>query len=397
MFKYFVFCSCLIGFSPAGWALSYGDLLPGIIDKLPKKNQSDAYQLLAHANQGYADSWIAGEVDVSLRHENANIIGNQSDRIWEVGASFPTWKPGQTKSLSQLGDSYQTLTVLSRQTLKLSASAKLRQLVWAYKKAQTQLAFAQQSLAQTQSLVKFVSQKVRAGESPKFDLLVAQKSVMQYQQILAQHQASLRVAQQNFQRWTGQTQLPEPLAEKLMSSRSTHPDSEYYQALIAIENAKLRWVEGQKSANPSVFIGSRMESSDGAASADKQFLIAEISVPLGFDPASKTRKSEQQQQVSDATIRQREIDQQLQLYLLSAKQQLKATERIEDLAQQQFTLSEEAMLLAESAYQQGETTIQALLLAKKQFFEDQLNNQLAKLNHLEAIANLNQSQGVILE
>jgi len=55
------------------------------------------------------------------------------------------------------------------------------------------------------------------------------------------------------------------------------------------------------------------------------------------------------------------------------------------------------MLLAESAYQQGETTIQALLLAKKQFFEDQLNNQLAKLNHLEAIANLNQSQGAILE
>lgn len=397
MLKQLVLSLCLLSMTPVSWAISYGDLLPKVIEKLPKKNQSDAFQSLAQANQNYANSWIAGDFAVTVRHENANIIGDQSDQSWEFGAAFPIWKPGQTKSLTQLGETYQTLTTLSRKSLRLSASAKLRQLVWNYKKAQVQLAFSQQSLTQTQSLIDFISQKVQAGESPKFDLLVAQKSMVQYQQITAQHQASFTVAQQDFLNWTGETSLPFPLAETLADTQATHPEREFHQSLIAIENAKLQWVENQKSANPSVFIGSRLESSNDAASPDKQFLIAEISIPLGLDPASKSRKAEQNQMLTDAKIRQLEINQQLQLDVLTAQQQLLATENIEKLAQQQFTLSEEAMLLAESAYQQGETTIQALLLAKQQFFDDQLNNQLARLNRLEAIAKLNQAQGVILE
>lgn len=397
MMKFLAFFVSLIAISPSSWALTYSDLLPSVIQKIPQKDQGKTYQALAQANQSYADSWIAGDIELNLRHENANIIGNQSDQSWEFGAAFPIWKPGQTKSLGQLSETYQTLNTLSQQTLNLTASAKLRQLVWRYKKAQVQLDFAQQSLAQTQSLVDFISQKFQAGESPKFDLLVAQKSMMQYQQVTAQHQASFAVAQQDFLNWTGETSLPSPLAETLAETPLAHPENQFQQSLITIEKAKLQWVEDQKSTHPSVFIGSRAESSNDAASPDKQFLIAEISVPLGFDPASKSRKAEQNQMLTDAKIRQANVNQQLQLDVLTAQQQLLATENIEKLAHQQLTLSEEAMLLAESAYQQGETTIQALLLAKQQFFEDQLNNQLAKLNRLEAIAKLNQAQGVILE
>lgn len=396
MMKYLVLFASLLTLSSSAWALSYSDLLPSVIDKIPQKNQGVSYQSLAKANQKYANSWIAGDVELNLRHENAGIIGNQSDNSWELGARMPIWKSGQADSLDQLGSTYQVLAELSNQTLRLSASGKLRQLVWAYQKAQVQLTFAQQNLAQTQSLVNFITQKVNAGESPRFDLLMAQKSMMQFQQTLSQQQANFAIAKQNLIRWTDQEKLPTPIAEKQVKMVSAHPQSEFNLSLVAIEKARLNLTKAQKSANPSLFIGSRNEAtSDG--SADKQFLIAEISLPLGLDPGADSRASEQQQLLTAAQMQQAETEQRLALAILQAEKNLQAAKEIEKLAQQQIGLSEEAMLLAETAYQQGETTIQALLLAKKQFFDDQLNNELAKLNHLEAIANLNQAQGVILE
>ncbi len=396
MMKYLVLFASLLTLSSSAWALSYSDLLPSVINKIPQKNQGISYQSLAKANQKYANSWIAGDVELNLRHENAGIIGNQSDNSWEFGARMPIWKSGQADSLDQLGSTYQVLAELSNQTLRLSASGKLRQLVWAYQKAQVQLTFAEQNLAQTQSLVNFITQKVNAGESPRFDLLMAQKSMMQFQQTLSQQQANFAIAKQNLIRWTGQEKLPTPIAEKPVKMVSAHPQSEFNRSLVAIEKARLNLTKAQKSANPSLFIGSRNDAaSDG--SADKQFLIAEISLPLGLDPSADSRASEQQQLLAAAQMQQAETEQRLALAILQAEKNLQAAKEIEKLAQQQIGLSEEAMLLAETAYQQGETTIQALLLAKKQFFDDQLNNELAKLNHLEAIANLNQAQGVILE
>lgn len=395
MIKYLVLSASLLAFSATSWALTYSDLLPSVIDKIPQKNQGNNYQSLANANKNYANSWIAGDVELTIRHENAGIIGNQSDSSWEVGARMPIWKSGQSDSLEQLGTTYQTLSKLSDQTLRLSASGKLRQLVWAYQKAQVQLKFAQQNLTQTQSLVNLIAQKVDAGESPRFDLLMAKKSMMQFQQSVAQQQASFAIAKQDLIRWTGQDQLPTPIVEELTLSPSAHPQSELNHSLVAIEKSRLNWVKAQKSANPSLLVGSRNETAKGSSS--KQFLIAEISLPLGMDPSAGTRTSEQNQLLTEAQIRMGESDQQLALTVLEAKNNLKAAKEIEMLAQQQIGLSEEAMLLAETAYQQGETTIQALLLARQQFFDDQLNNELAKLNHLEAIANLNQAQGVILE
>mgnify|MGYP005843080451 CR=1 FL=1 len=397
MMKYLVLSASLLAIAPASWALTYGDLLPKVIDHFPQKQQGLAFQSLANSNQKFADSWIAGDVEINLRHENANLIGNQSDQSWELGASFPIWKSGQTDSLGQLGQTYQTLTELSQQTLKLSASGKLRQLVWAYKKAQIQLKFAQQNLQQTESLVDFIAQKVNAGESPKFDLLMAQKTMMQFQQTVSQQKTTFAIANQNLIRWTGQNQLPTPLAEMLVENNAAHPQSDFNRLLVAVEKAKLNWVKSQKSNNPSVFVGARSETSNEAASPDMQYLMAEITLPLGLDPGAQTRTAEQNQQLSAAQIRQANVKQQLELSLLEAKQTLTSAKQVEQLAQQQLTLSKEAMLLAETAYKQGETTIQELLLAKTQFFDDQLNSKLAKLNQLEAIANLNQAQGVILE
>lgn len=380
------------------WAVTYSDLLPEVINQLPQKQELVDFQTLSSANQSAADSWIAGDVSLNIKHENDSLTGNQGFESWEGGARFPIWLPGQSGSRQQIGDAYQSLSQVGRQKIQLMASKQLRQLVWQTKKAEVRLKFAHKDLTQSQALVALVSQKVDAGESPKFDLLLAQKALFKAEKNVAQREATYQVARQNYAQWTRQTELPSPLAETLESQTialEQHPDYQVLQAQVQAEQAKLELAKASQSSNPSVYVGAKNERDK--QTADNSILIAEVSFPIGVDPTAPSRIAEQRQAVSQRQIAQNQAKQQLQLSLLQAKEAWIAAQKTERLSEQQDTLSAEAMKLAKMAYRQGETSIQNLLLMKQQYFEDKLNFKLAKLNRLEAIANLNQALGVSLK
>ena len=384
--------------SANAWAVTYSDLLPNVINQLPQKQELVDFQALSSANQMAADSWIAGDVALNLKHENDALTGNQGFESWEGGARFPIWLPGQSSSRQQIGNAYQSLNQVGRQHIQLLASKQLRQLVWQTKKAKVSLKFAYKDLKQTQTLVALVSQKVDAGESPKFDLLLAQKSLFKAQKNVAQKEAAYQVALQNYTQWTQQSDLPSPLAETLASTTLTleqHPDYQMMQAQVQAEQAKLELTKASQRGNPSVYVGAKNERDK--QTSDNSILIAEVSFPIGADPTAPSRIAEQRQAVSQRQIAQNQAKQKLQLNLIRAKEAWVAAQKTEQLSQQQNTLSEEAMQLAKMAYRQGETSIQNLLLMKQQYFEDKLNFKLAQLNRLEAIANLNQALGVSLK
>ncbi|MDG4811594.1 TolC family protein [Hydrogenovibrio sp. 3SP14C1] len=380
------------------WAVTYSDLLPNVINQLPQKQELVDFQTLSNANQTAADSWIAGDVALNLKHENDSLTGNQGFESWEGGARFPVWLPGQSGSRQQIGDAYQSLGQFGQQHIQLMASKQLRQLVWQTKKAEVRLKFAHKDLKQTQILVELVSQKVDAGESPKFDLLLAQKSLLKAQKNVAQKEAAYQVAQQNYAQWTQQTDLPSPLAETLASqtlSLEQHPNYQMMQAQVKAEQAKLELAKASQRGNPTVYVGAKNERDN--QTADNSILIAEVSFPIGVDPTAPSRIAEQRQAVSQRQIAQNQAKQQLQLNLLQAKEAWIAAQKTARLSEQQNTLSTEAMKLSEMAYRQGETSIQNLLLMKQQYFEDKLNFKLAKVTRLETIANLNQALGVSLK
>ncbi len=59
----------LSAYSSFGWAVTYGELLPNVMAKLPETQQLSDYQALSNANRQAADSWIPGEVELNLKHE----------------------------------------------------------------------------------------------------------------------------------------------------------------------------------------------------------------------------------------------------------------------------------------------------------------------------------------
>jgi outer membrane protein TolC len=388
----------LSAYSSFGWAVTYGELLPNVMAKLPETQQLSDYQALSNANRQAADSWIPGEVELNLKHENDGLTGDQGFRSWEGGATFPIWWPGQSGHQSAIGDGYQQQTQAGQAQLALMASKQLRQVVWQTKKAAMRLKFGRKNLQQTQALVDLVQQKVDAGESPKFDLLLAQKSLYDAEKRLTQLQADYDVALQHYQFWTQQTELPSPLAETLVASApelDSHPEVQSLAARQKTEQARLDLVEASRHSNPNLYLAAKNERDD--QTADNNILIAEIRIPIGSNPMAPTRIAEQRQQLSQSQMALARVKQQLEMDQFQARQSLQAAQKNETLAAEQNALAEEAMRLAQTAYQEGETSIQNLLQMKQQYFEDKLNFKLARLNRLEAIANLNQALGVRLK
>ncbi|MBD3610933.1 MAG: hypothetical protein HUJ13_00620, partial [Hydrogenovibrio crunogenus] len=52
--------------SANAWAVTYSDLLPNVINQLPQKQELIDFQALSSANQTAADSWVAGDIALSL-------------------------------------------------------------------------------------------------------------------------------------------------------------------------------------------------------------------------------------------------------------------------------------------------------------------------------------------
>ncbi|MGC9386086.1 MAG: TolC family protein [Hydrogenovibrio sp.] len=387
----------LSAYSASSWSITYQALLPNVIAKLPQMQTLQDYQGLSDANRLAADSWIPGEVELNLKHENDALTGDQGFQSWEGGASFPVWWPEQSKHQNAIGRGYQHQSQTVQARLALMASEKLRQLVWSTTQTTVKLQFAREDLQQTQALVALIQQGVVAGDRPQFDLLLAQKSLNQAQKRLAQLTAEHRMALQQYQAWTDTTELPDPIAEVVAQPAPTlesHPDIEWLQAQQQTEMARLALAKASRLSQPNVYLAVKNERDD--QTSDNNILIAEVRLPIGENPMAATQIAAQRQQLSQAQIAITEALQQLRKRQFEARETLKAAEIGQTLAAEQRKLAQQAMQLAQSAYRQGETSIQNLLQMKQQYFDDQLNDEMAKLERLEAIANLNQALGVRL-
>jgi|GEM_PF-1340574 outer membrane protein TolC len=371
-------------------------LLEHVKTQLPEQEKKQALQQLTQANGNAADSWIAGDVDLVVRHENDGMTGNQGYQSWEVGAAFPIWLPGQSGAKQQLSEDYRSLQSAQTARLALMASGKIRNLVWQLKKAETTLAYRQKSHQQAQALEQLVKQRVDAGENPKMDLLMAQQVTLNAMKQLTLAEQDYRIALNAYSTWTGNEQLPKTFAEHEQSlPLAEHPDIAFLQSLQSIEAEKLQLTKYSQKQNPNLYLGSKTEKSHQMS--DNTMLIAQISFPLGVNKQSAIAVSEQNQNKVNADVALAKAKQQIAIDRRNAETRLQQAQQTQTLAKSQFDLSSQSVLLAKQAYQQGETSIQVLLQATQQLYDNELNYRLSQLNTQQSLSDYNQAQGVSLQ
>lgn len=371
-------------------------LVDHLTSTLPERERSQALENLTQSTSIAGNSWIAGGVDLVVKHENDSMTGNQGYQSWEVGAAFPLWLPGQSDAKLQLSSNYHSLQNAQISRLQLMVSNKLRSLIWQLKKANATLTYRKKNYGQAVALERLVKQRVETGENPKMDLLMAQQASLNAMKLQTIAQQNYQIALNSYKTWTGRKQLPAHFSETKQSlPLEEHPNIAFLQTLRSIESEKLKLTKLSQKQNPNLYLGTKTDKSH--QTTDNSMLVAQISFPLSINKQSAVAVSEQNQNMINADIALAKAKQQIKINRQNAETRLVQAHQTEALAKTQLSLSIESVALAKQAYQQGETSIQILLQATQQLYDNQLNFKISQLNTQQSISDYNQTQGVSLK
>ncbi|WP_198263724.1 TolC family protein [sulfur-oxidizing endosymbiont of Gigantopelta aegis] len=377
-------------------SMDFVKLLDNIIAQQPEQQVRKGVQEVYNANKEFSDSWIAGDVDLIVHHENDSLTDNDNYQNWQVGVEFPLWLPSQKNAQKQIANSYGQEATAQQTYLRWLASDTLRKLVWRFQTAKIKVNAARSSLKKSQDLEHKVAQKVSAGESPRIDLLLAKKAVLKQQNQLVQKQSALTIAQNLFQKWTQSRQLPKNIKERPLSPivMEQHPKIVKLLSGLQLSQAQLQKTRSFKQDSPRLFLGAQ---NDKDRNSENSSLIFEVSIPLGMNPAYSPKLAAEKRNIYEqqAIVDRAKI--QLEQTIFKAQQTLASAKQGIHFSKQQYDISQQALRMSETAYQLGETNIQNLLLVQQQTAEAKLNYQLIQARSGQAIANLNQVSGHILE
>ncbi len=370
-------------------------LLDNIIENQPEQQITQGLQEMHSTNQQYSDSWIAGDVDLVVHHENDTLTDNDDYKNWQVGVEFPLWLSSQKQAQKTITRSYGEQLSAYQLYLRWLASEQLRKLVWNYRTAEIEVDAARSALQKSQSLLNKVILKVKAGESPRIDQLLAHKAVLKQQNNLVQKRSTLTIAQNQFRRWTRTHNLPQNILEQPLSPLplDQHPKIIQLSSALQISRAMMKKTQAGKRDNPKVFLGAQ---NDKDKSSENNSLILEVSIPLGVNPGFSPRLAEKKRNVYEQQAVLDKARIQLEQAIFQAQQQLTSAQQSIHLAKEQYAISIKALSMSEQAYQLGETNIQNLLLVQQQTAEAKRDFRLAEARSGQAIANLNQVSGHIL-
>ena len=397
-FKVLALSSICMGFIP-GSAIAEADdlvkLLDNVIARQPEQQTLSGIQELQSANQSLSDSWISGDVDLIIHHENDALTDDNDFKNWQVGVGFPIWLPSQKKAQRHISASYGV--ELSAQQIYLSwlASNRIRQSVWSYYSSNIEVKAARSALQKIQSLQHKVKQKVLAGESPKIDLLLADKSVLSQKNQLVKKQSALTINKINFQRLTQSLVLPKKIKERPLAPvmLEKHPKMLKLAADLQLSESELQKIKSFRNESPRLFVGAQNEKD---RSDETTSLIFEVSIPLGNKAAFSSKVAQQKINIYEKQAILEKTKIQLEQEIFKAQQNLATAKQSINFSKLQYQISQKALAMSEHAYQLGETNIQNLLLVQQQTAEAKLDYELAQARSGQAIAELNQISGHIL-
>lgn len=381
----------LLGCLSAVQAGELAEWVDRVASEQPQALQSQASQALAQAQKQQAQRWFPQGAEWRISHENDAMTGSEGIQNWELGIGFSLWAWGQREAQQGLADSYQQAQQDYQTLLKLDIAGVLRQAGWTLRETQVEVEMAEREWQVWLQLQQAVEQAVKSGDRPPLDAQLAKQAALQAQQTLIKAQFSQRQAQQQLAVW-GINQPLADLAETLSSADwQQHPALRWQQQLVNQAQAEQQIARSQLSGQPSLSVAAKQEQTNQMAA--NTGLVVELTLPFGQGnqlALAKANHAQAEQQVSLAKLRR-----QLHQAWLQAQMQYELSQQQQTLLSQQIELNQSALIMAQRAYQAGETNLSELLRVQQQTLANQREAALAQVAVAKNLALLNQALGVL--
>lgn len=345
-----------------------------------------------------ADSLLADDPALRLRHETDAAGSDDGFRYWEGGVELPLWLPGQRdRQRAVAAATTQESDVLARRQ-HWRVAGEIRELLWSIALAGAGAELAEQALASARQLQTDVEQRVAAGELARSEIILARKETLTREAELDTARAEHGRLLAEYRYLTGLQELPDDFTEAAAATDITdaHP------ALAAAHSGATRArserdrVAGERRGNPVLLLGGQSERAAHDQARDSA-LALELSVPFGTRSHAALRTAEAERQLTEASIELARVRRELEQERLRVQSERGQVARAHELALEQRQLAEEGLRLTQRAFELGESDLFTLLQAHKQALSARRDLRLSELELGRAQARMNQVLGVIPE
>ena len=344
-----------------------------------------------------ARQWLANDPSANLKYQTDAAGSDNGYREWEGGVDLPLWWPGQRDRYRQEAEHSLSLAKAMAAAKKLEAAGEVRLRLWDVALATAKREQTSQSLDTAGELLRDVTRRVAAGELPRSDSLLAEKTLLREEDALQQAENRLRQNLGRFEAYTGVQGNVEAEPEQATTPtelNEQHPMLQLARYQMDKSRAHHERVRGERRIGPNVWLGGKSTRPISGMDYDDSVGV-ELSIPFGTTAHAAPAQAEAGQELAESTAAYGRMHHELEEALHEAGLEQERTASAYVRAERRKNLAEESLKLSRRAFDLGETDLVRLLQAQADANEARQDLLLSRLQRDRAIALLNQAQGVL--
>jgi outer membrane protein TolC len=361
----------------------------------PQARALVARQDEAAAEQDLADSWLAAPPVLGLSQRNDRWTDDRGRRESEVALSSTIWTPGQKTRRVRYAKHYAIELDAQREQTRLLIAGQVRARFWEAAAAQEALLEKEDHLQHLQELARDVDRRVKAGDLPRSDTLLAQQEVLVAQSAAIMARGNAKAALAGVTLLTGLSALPPAVPEPAAAMDMPVP-VRLHAAEAAEQRARsaIAAASAQSSAAPTIALSMRRER-DGVSGPNDRSIGIALQIPLVGSQRNRSLEKAAATQLAAASAELVQTRAEVEAAVGLAQSRLRDAEQALDLAEQRVAAAHEHTRLFEKAFALGESPLSDLLRSRTQSHEAGLAVRQQRIALGQARAELNQALGII--
>jgi len=385
--------------------ITLASLADKVFQRHPGLNKASALQQKVNANTALSQSRFAAPTSFDLTHFNDVITSQDGFQESESNLTMTLWLPEEKKQQQLLSDNLAAEMPAYNKQLRLEASAKVRELIWAVALAETAAKQALQTWNTAQKLEDDVKTRVNAGELAGTESLLASTHALDMKSQYLMKMAELERTVTIYKQVTGEFVLPLDYEESLFKTQeyqnnavvsNQHPSLTILDQRINTLRTQQSLAQYNGAVHPNLSVGIRNERGSDTESYNN-------SIGLGISFAIDNKIYRQPAvanagiALADAEIARQTLERELTITLVSNLNSLETAQRQLEISKQKNETTKRYLALQQRAFDLGEIDLGSLIRSQTLASESHNTLQLLEIEVKKLIALVNQSQGIILE
>ena len=374
--------------------LTLHDLVEKTIIRYPDSALLAAKKIEIEAKNKRANGILPAAPAIGLLNRNDAITSNRGEREWEAELELPVWLPGQRAAREAIARDAALGLMDTRATLNLQVAGMVRDALWDIAMMSHQATLAKSRHQTSLALLNDVEKRVKAGDLPKTDIMLAQNEAYQAETFLLRAEAEVKHAQFRYKLLTGLNTIPEAFSEQQVKTTldDNHPALRDASKKILVADDERNLVKVERRENPTVSLNARSQRGPFDNQANES-LGLKLRIPFETEAHSAPLVANAEMNYAKNQVEAQHLRYTLEAAFHEAEHNLEVTTAELAIITKQHANAQESLRLSKKAFVLGETDLVSLLRVQASAYEAERAMKQRQIQLQWDTAHYNQAAG----